>query len=149
MENLHILNCHEVRSLMAVLQQQWGFEDGFEYVFLINKKSNIFVANRDFSRLDLNKLRINSVGLYFGEMKDKTLRLSIEGSQLIGPKATRNVLEVSEAEQMAWLKGNDLEKEGEGFVILKHNDNYLGCGRAKDGKILNYVPKTRRIDTSA
>jgi NOL1/NOP2/fmu family ribosome biogenesis protein len=146
MEKLRVLNSREVRDLLAVLNQQFGFKDRLDYVFLANEKSRIFLTNRDFSRLDLKRLRINSVGLYFGELKDDKLRVSIEGSQLVGPKSTKNVVDVTEQEMVSWLRGNDLDKHADGFVILRHKSSYLGCGRAKDGRIINFVPKTRRIN---
>ena len=48
------------------------------------------------------------------------------------------------------MKGEDLDKEfnGKGFLIIKHNNDYLGTGKYRDGRILNFVPKTRRLNVS-
>ncbi|MFH0978479.1 MAG: hypothetical protein V1837_04220 [Candidatus Woesearchaeota archaeon] len=146
MDNLSILNTHEIKKIAVLLEDQWGFKAKLEYVFLMNNKSRIFLTTRDFGLIELKALRINSVGLYFGEITHERLRLSMEGSQIIGPGATKNIVEVNEQEEMSWLKGFDLEKEcQDGFVIVKHKEHYLGCGSARQGRILNYVPKTRRI----
>ncbi|MBI4140217.1 hypothetical protein HY485_00100, partial [Candidatus Woesearchaeota archaeon] len=98
-------------------------------------------------QIDFSKLRINSIGLYFAEFRNNELRLSIEGSQIIGPKATKNVVELNNDELKQWLRGEDLEKECDenGFVIIKHGNDYLGCGKIKEGKVLNFVPKARRL----
>jgi NOL1/NOP2/fmu family ribosome biogenesis protein len=89
--------------------------------------------------------------MYFCEIDRQGIRLSIEGSQIVGPKAVQNVVEISEEEAKRWLKGEDLEKECKdcnGFVILKHNKDFLGNGKYKNGRILNYVGKARRISAS-
>ena len=43
--------------------------------------------------------------------------------------------------------GNDIDKEFNvhGFIILKYKKDFIGCGRYKEGKIFNYVPKERRL----
>ena len=75
------------------------------------------------------------------------LRLSIEGSQIMGPYAKKNVLELSKEASRDWLKGRDLavETDCSGFVIVKSGDDFMGCGKVKDNKLLNFVPKIRRI----
>jgi len=37
-----------------------------------------------------------------------------------------------------------LEKEN-GYFLIKYNDDFLGCGKSTGNKILNYVPKARRV----
>ena len=151
MQNLKILNKKEIKNILELIKNQWGCDVELDYAFLINQKNKIFLANKEIFDIDLKRIRINSIGIYFGEhLNEKELRLSIEGSQLIGPKATRNVVELDDSEMKNWLKGEDLEKETneKGFVILKHNDDYLGTGKAKENRILNYVPKTRRLSVS-
>jgi len=108
------------------------------------------MINKDFSEIDIEKIRINSIGLYFGETFHNEIRLSIEGSQLIGKDCTKNILELNEKESKEWLKGIDIDKEVEdrGFVIIKHDKDFLGCGKAVESKILNYVPKNRRLRVS-
>ena len=32
-----------------------------------------------------------------------------------------------------------------GFVAIKYQDDFLGCGDASENKITNYIPKTRRL----
>jgi len=94
----------------------------------------------------LTKLRINSLGLYFGKIEKDGLRLSIEGSQLIGNKSKKNVIKLDDNQVKEWMAGEVLEiKDYKGFVIIKHKNDFLGCGKAKEDRILNFVPKTRRL----
>ncbi|MBI2133550.1 hypothetical protein HYU11_02610 [Candidatus Woesearchaeota archaeon] len=149
MLSLKILNSKQVKDIMRILHDRWGFEGRLDYAFLINNKDRIFLVSRDVGRLDFSKLRVNSMGLYFGEFKDENLRLTIEGSQIIGPGASMNVVEISRKELFAWLRGEDLLREcdSSGFVIIRSGSDFVGCGRYSNGVIKNFVPKTRRVRT--
>jgi NOL1/NOP2/fmu family ribosome biogenesis protein len=147
MPQLKILNNKEIKQILKQIEQQWGAELKQDYAFLKNNKNRIFIINKDIEKIDLERLRINSIGLYFCEI-DNGIRLSIEGSQIIGPKAEKNIVEITEEQVKQWLKGEDLEiKENNysGFVIIKHKNDFLGTGKYKDGKVLNYVGKSRRV----
>ena len=112
----------------------------------MNREGKIFLISRDINKIDLSKLRINELGLYVARL-DKELRLTIEGSQLFGKYVTKNVYEIGKEKVFSWLNGNDItcDKEFDGFVIIKNKDDFLGTGKYKEGKILNYIPKERRI----
>lgn len=145
------MNSKEVKELKRKLLDQFGYENDFhEYAFSITDKNKIYMVNRDVEKIDFNALRLQIIGLYFCEDYGTELRLSIEGSQIIGPKATKNVIELEKKQSREWLKGFDLEFIGsiKQFVIIKSNDEYLGCGKIKENKLLNYVPKERRIRAS-
>ena len=151
MPELKILNNKEIKEILKLIEKQWGAKLKLDYGFLKNNKNRIFIINKDISKIDFSKLRLNSVGMYFCEIDSRGIRLSIEGSQIIGPKAAKNIVELDEEETRKWLKGEDLEKNCEncsGFVILKNNKDFLGNGKYTNGKILNYVGKTRRVNLS-
>lgn len=146
MQNLKILNKKEIKKILAMIEKQWGFKEELDYAFLETEKGRIYIANREIFDLDISQLKINSIGIYFAETRSG-IRLSIEGSQIIGPKAVKNVVELDEKEIKQWFSGIDLDKKTgcEGFVIIKHKNDFFGTGKAtKEGKILNFVPKTRR-----
>lgn len=145
---LKFLNSKEIKEILKLIKEQWDVELKLDYTFLKNNKNRIFIVNRDISKIDLSKLRINSVGMYFCEIDKHGIRLSIEGSQIIGKKAVKNVVEINEEQTRQWFKGEDLEIEGNysGFVILKHNNDFLGSGKYNDSKVFNYVGKSRRVN---
>ncbi len=147
MLELKILNRKKIKEILALIKKQWGADFKTELAFLMNTQNKIFLVNREVFNLNLEKLRINSIGLYFGELKNNELRLSIEGSQLIGNDAKQNLIEINETQAMQWLKGEDIGIKGnyKGFVIIKHKNDFLGTGKYKDGKVLNFVPKARRF----
>ena len=148
MPELKILNNKEIKEIYGLIEKQWGAKLKLDYGFLKNNKNRVFIISKDISKIDISKLRLNSVGMYFCEIDNKGIRLSIEGAQIVGQKAAKNVVELNGEETKKWFKGEDLEKECKGcsgFVILKHNKDFLGNGKYSNGRILNYVGKTRRV----
>jgi len=149
MPELKFLNSKETKEILKLIEEQWGAKLKLDYTFAKNSKNRVFIVNKDINKIDFSKLRINSVGMYFCDLENE-IRLSIEGSQIIGPKAVKNVVEINEEQTKQWLKGEDLEIEDKGnyrrFVIIKHENDFLGSGKFKDNRILNYVSKSRRIN---
>ncbi|WP_456422828.1 methyltransferase RsmF C-terminal domain-like protein [Thermococcus sp.] len=86
-------------------------------------------------------------GIYFGRIESDGIRLTIEGAFLVGPKATKNVLELDDEKARRYLAGESVEVNGDvnGWVILRWRSYYLGSAKAKNGRLLNYVPKERRL----
>jgi len=155
-KNLRILNSKDTKHLAEKLLEQYGYDydkKANEYVFLMNKDNRIYIVSRSIANVPYDDMKIDSVGMYFGELYKDSLRLSIEGSQMIGSQANRNVIEISKEQMLDWVKGMDIEHEdtGKDFIIIKHTDedtgnaDYLGAGKYKDGKIMNYVSKSRKL----
>ncbi len=147
---LKILNTKEIKDIKKRILEQWGVDFKTDYAFLLSSKNKIYLVSKDIAKLEYEKLRLQVVGLYFGEiMKNKEIRLSIEGSQLIGREAKKNVVEISRSQVKKWLFGEDLriKTEKEGFVIVKSNDDFMGTGKIKGNELLNFIPKTRRISS--
>ena len=144
---LKILNRKKIKEILALIKKQWEADFRTELAFLMNTQNKIFLVNKEVFNINLEKLRINSIGLYFGELKNNELRLSIEGSQLIGKSAKQNIIELNKKQAMQWLKGEDVDIKGNylGFVILKYENDFLGTGKYKDEKVLNFVSKSRRF----
>ena len=84
-------------------------------------------------------------GVYFGKLEKHGFRLSVEGCYLVGKGAKRGVLEVSREQAERWMRGESIRCSGEGYVILRWGGYFLGCGKVRDGEVLNYLPKDRRI----
>lgn len=155
-KNFEVLNSKKAKNVLRLLKQQWEFKEGLDCGFL-QKENDLFLVTTAVDRIELKELNVNSIGMYFGELRHATLRLSIEGSQIIGKRAKKNVIELNDEQLRQWLKGEDIELttteinnssndcENNSFAIIKHNNDFFGCGRIKDGKLLNFVPKARRV----
>ena len=148
--NYKILNSREKKEIMQQIEEQYDYSEKPDYVFLQKKDGKIYIINRDVEQIIDKRIYIDSMGLYFAEIdRFNELRISFEGSMIIGPFAKKNVAEINQESARVWLKGEDIEisdaKNLSGFVIVRHNNDYMGAGKIKDGKISNFVPKTRRI----
>ncbi|MFC1742073.1 hypothetical protein ACFL3V_06055 [Nanoarchaeota archaeon] len=148
--SLKILNSREKKEINQKIKEQWGCEFDKELVFLVNNKNRMYIADRDIGNIDFSNLKIDNMGLYACNL-DKGARLTIEGSQMLGPKANKNIVEISDEEVRLWFRGHDLDRKAEdceGYVIIKNKDDFMGCGKTAEKGILNFVPKTRRILSS-
>ncbi len=146
MNHLKILSKKEYKKILVELEGHFGEFKLPEYAFIKNNDYKVYLLSRKFSELDQSKVRINNLGLYFGTLEVDGFRLSIEGAQLVDPK--RNFIEVDKQQAFSWMRGNDIpvgDVDAKGYVILKFGKDILGCGKLKDGKVLNMIPKARRI----
>ncbi len=170
MQRIHFLNKKQLKDILSIVDSQWAISingkiaEGnadklLDYAFLMNSNNKLYFINKQIAtahnQIGLELLKIDSIGLYFGELRDNELRLSMEATQLIGPYATKNVVEISDGLKQLWIRGFDIEVklssdskyncEPSSFVLVKNNGDFWGYGRLKDGKILNFTPKTRVI----
>lgn len=146
-ENLEVLNSKEIKNIYKQLNEQFGFDEKLDYVFLRNNKDKVYISTRDIEKIDISSLRVDSVGLYFGKYYNDGFRLSIEGSQLIACKCKKNIVELSTEQKHDWLMGKDIPLEGRenSFVILKWKKDILGCAKVKREAALNSIPSSRTL----
>lgn len=148
MKNLDFLNKKEINTLLNKIKEQYGIKElNLDHIFLRNKEDKIFIISKNIKKADLNKLRINSIGLYFCKIEKNVIRLSIEGSQLIGNLANKNIISLDKKELKEWLIGNNIEINSryQGYVIIKSENDYFGTGFIKNKLLINYLPKPRRL----
>ena len=147
MDKWEILGTRDIKEIHQLLESQFGLPGRLPYGFLQSSKDKLYVITRDLARVDWDNLRINSAGLYFGKHKGDSIRLSIEGSQLIGPDCSKNILDLDYDQALTWMRGDDqpVDTDLKGLVLVKQGDDFMGCGVVKDGTLLNYVPKNRRL----
>lgn len=149
-EKIIILNSRERKGIRKQLEEQFGVKEIPDKVyFCINKKEKVFLTNRESFEIDQSVLRINAFGMYFGTFMKDGFRLSLEGTQLVGEEASTHVVDLNTEQRDSWLKGEDVIMDvGDydyDYLILKNGKDFLGCGKAKEGKILNYLPKSRTM----
>ncbi len=151
-ESLRVLNSREKKPIVKAINEQWG-SDFNPDVLLMSNKNKLFVMDRGIEQLDWSQFRVDKAGLYIGK-HEKEIRLSIEGSQIVGKSAKDNILDVSDEETKLWFQGKDIERDEadlahlSGYIILKNRDDFLGSGKMMKDKILNFVPKGRRVNLS-
>ncbi len=179
LERLKILNKKEAKKALSLIKSQWDADyDITGYAFLKSTADKLYLVSEkalEFSsKMEQQKLRISSFGMYFAAIHKTSLRLSVEASQIIGMIAKKNVLELTDGQMQQWLEGKDIEninngsscctdnsadnvfctanKENNsyencasGFVILSRGSLFLGCGKIKPNRLINFYPKARRL----
>lgn len=146
-----ILDRSERSRIYGYLSDRYGLKSELDLGFLSLRKY-IRVISKDITKINIRNMRIENLGLLFGEWILEDFMLSIEGSQLVGPHADRNVAELDDAQFNAWMRGGKLTIDDvksdleDGFVIIKYGYDYAGCGELSNGEIWSSLPAQRRID---
>lgn len=146
MESFNELKDKQVKGIIQELEEHYGVSLHWNFLFFINTKRKVHMVGKSFHLLDRKKLRINKMGLYLATQEVDGLRLSVEGAQLVKP--TKNFVSLNQGQLKDWLMGNAIlvsEKDVSGYVVVKYHDDIVGCGKFKDGTVLNAVGRDRRI----
>ncbi|MFH1401308.1 MAG: hypothetical protein ABIH41_07365 [Nanoarchaeota archaeon] len=157
MSQVHILNSKERKHILRGINERFGCEFTTDKAMLINNKDRIYIIDTALDRVPAETLRIDSIGMYFGTMENDEMRPSIEGSQLIGPQATKHIIDIDDVEIEHWVTGQDIHIPAEearaiehGLNLIRHKGDFFGCAKTQVGdgaKLINHVPKIRRMKT--
>lgn len=153
MQQLAILNTRDVKKIREQVVKQFGYFPEEEYAFLKGENDKVYIISKDLARVDLKKLIVDRLGLYFAELRETEVRLSKEGAQLLGrlacesEKELKNVVNLDIPEVKAYFAGVDVVKDlgtENRLMLLQFGKDIFGCAKYKEGKILNFMPKTHR-----
>ena len=115
----------------------------FGYVFFKSNKNKVYICTKESVIGD--DLNPKARGLYFAKFEPVGVRLSLDGAQIIGPLATKNVYSIENLEEYMSGKNIECSEKLSNFVIVKCKNDFLGAGLYQKGKIINFVPKERRM----
>ncbi len=138
----------KIKVLKKALRDDYGFTPPEEWVFLERGKNKIWLTNKKVVNHILKDSRIEGMGIYFGYLDNHNIRLRVESSQLIGPHASKNLLEISEEQARMYIRGYNLEINNnldKIYVILHYKNGFIGVGKNNGEKIFCHIPKKRRI----
>lgn len=151
---IRILNKNEKKEMEKMLDIQFGIEKIPGEVVAIGQE-RLFLFTGNMEKEEIKKLEeitiIERVGAYFAKIIDnkgeKKVRLSIEGSQMLKNQIKKNILEISEKDAEEWMKGREIyiNTGKRDFLIIKYGEDFLGTGKASEGKVGNFIPKNRRL----
>lgn len=147
---LRILTTKEKHKVEDKLNEQFGIRK-IPGILIRRGAERLFLFTGDLKNKAIHELEreipIERLGVYFAKFVNEDVKLSIEGVQMMKDQITKNTFELDEEQTLRWMHGEDLQiKTGTyGFIILKHNNDFLGSGKASEEKIGNYVPKSRRL----
>ncbi len=106
--------------------------------------------------IDLNnEVGIELLGLYLMHEYHDNMRLSFDAISALKSQITENILELDDKQAEEFLKGRDIaltnedkekfKNETKGFKIIKHKSDLIGTGKLIEDRIVNYMPKERRL----
>jgi len=146
---MKIIHKSEKRKILNQLQERFGISK-LPYLLLRFGKEKIRIYSGNLSSQELslldNNLRIENIGLYFAKQQIDGIRLTLDGIQIFKSQISKNILELTDKQAEDWFKGQDLDiKIDNNFKILKHNNEFIGCGKSTGERITNFMPKERRV----
>lgn len=150
MTYLKVLSEQEKKQIEQKLNEQFG-ADKIPGILIKRGEEKIFLFTGNFNEKQIKRLAelvpLEAVGIYFAKEINGEFRLSIEGVQILKEQIKKNIFEINEEQAEKWMMGQELNiKTGKtGFIIMKYDEDILGCGKASEEKITNFIPKTRRL----
>ncbi len=147
---IKILNHSEKAEIEKKLHEQHGI-NSVPGMIVQRGEERLFLFSGNFSEKDIGKLEkcafIERMGIYFAKIVGNDIKLSIEGSQILSEQINKNVFEIDEEQEEEWMMGRELpiQTGKHGFLIMKHDSDFLGAGKASENKIGNFIPKNRRL----
>jgi len=149
---IKFFNKFEREKFLKKLNEQFGI-DNFDKNVKIGKlgKERIILFSGEISEEEIQEIgeysRIEGIGMYFAKEQEDGIRLSIEGTEFIKDKVTKNIFEMNEKQAEQWMYGYEIQDniKERGFFIMKFKEDFLGTGKASENRITNFVPKARRL----
>jgi len=147
---LKILSINEKKQIEESLKEQFGITE-IKGLLVKRGEERIFLFQGDLNPKEISELEriipLERVGIYFAKMIRDKPKLSIEGAQILKDQIKNNIFELNKEQTEQWMGGQELNiKTGKkGFIILKYEEDLLGCGNASEEKITNFIPKSRRL----
>lgn len=147
---IQILNSNQTNEILKSLKEQFGVDEiPGRIMKLGEEKLFLFTGGATDSEIKIMEelVPVERLGVYFAKTIRNDVKLSIEGSQILKEQIRKNIFEMDEEQAREWMMGNELniKTEKRGFLVMKYKDNFLGCGKASEEKIGNFVPKMRRL----
>lgn len=149
--NIHFIKSNEKRKIIEHLNQQFGIEN-LPYLLIESGKEKIRVFSGSLSKEEIKEIsriaNIEVLGLYMIR-KEHDLRLSFDSTQLLQNQINENIADINEEEYELWIRGYDLEIEKpKGTYVIRFNNDFMGCAKSDGKKLINHVPKERRLKIS-
>jgi hypothetical protein len=118
--------------------------EAFEGVSFFLRGRNVWA----FSLPEVPDLDYEAVGLRFISLRGRVPKPSTYALQLFGRFATKNVVDLSSDQARKFIAGERQSLEADledGYVVVAHQGDVLGCGLYSRGELISQLPKERRI----
>jgi NOL1/NOP2/fmu family ribosome biogenesis protein len=146
---IKILNSGEKKKIIEDLNEKFGITE-LPWLLVMAGKGKIRAFSGSMTRDEIAKLsydvRIELPGLYILREESDGYRISHDGLFIFKNMATKNIIDISDKQADEWLRGENIEIDSEDkWVLLGNKGELIGCGKVKDKKVINYVPRERRV----
>ncbi len=143
-----VINAKVKKAIVNHIQVRFDLSWDDDHVLLLDPSERLYGARREIFEQIERLGRVDTLGNYWGEWRHNEFRFSIEGAQRFGPKATKNIVEVAKEQAITFLRAQNISvvtTADNGFVIVKYENDYIGCGRLNNGEIVPFISKNRRL----
>ena len=148
--NIHFIKSNEKRKIIEQLKEQFGIED-LPYLLIESGKEKIRGFSGSMSKEEIEEIStiapIEAIGLYILK-QEHDLRLSFDASQVMKEQVKKNIVEINDIDYEEWIRGYDLPIQiPSGTYVIKYKSDFIGCAKSNGEKLINHVPKERRLKT--
>jgi NOL1/NOP2/fmu family ribosome biogenesis protein len=150
--NLRFIKSSEKKRIVSEIEERFGITK-LPSVLVETGKEKIRGFSGTMTKdeiLELSRIaNVEVVGLYLFK-KEHSLRLSHDAVHVFSSQIKKGVLEINDSQAKDWIDGKDLNlnTNEKGAIVLKYEKDFVGCGISTGEKVLNYVPKERRVRRS-
>lgn len=147
---IKILNQSEKKKIEERLNEHFGIKEIPGKIIMMGaEKLFFFTGEIDEDKIERIKetAPIEKIGVYFAKVINEEIKLTIEGTQILKEQIRKNIFEINKEQAEEWMMGRELgiSTGMKGFIVIKHGEDLLGCGKASENKITNFIPKSRRL----
>ena len=146
---IEFLKSSEKKKIIEKLNEQFGVEE-IPHLLIESGKEKIRGYTGHLSKEEINEIyqmfRVDSFGLYLMRIEPPSIRLSLDGAQILNEQIKKNTLKLNDEQIIDWLKGKDVEiNSTPGIFVIEHDGLFFGCGKSNGTILFNHVPKDRRL----
>jgi len=145
---IQYVKASEKKKMLKELKEEFGVTK-LPFLLIESGKEKIRGYTGDLSKDEIDELKnifpIEAIGLYILR-KEHSLRLSMDAIHILKDQIKTNIVEISDTQYKDWMMGHDLNIEAKrGTVIIKYKSDFIGSGKSNTEKIINHIPKERRL----
>lgn len=155
-----ILSANECNEIWSYLKNQYGINPNnyTNFGFAQSKKGRLWIGTKsalEFVQQDrLDPAKVLTIALGKADSKklladqSMKIRLTLDGALFFNNAITKNIITLTEEQEKLWNAGSPIVSSIEnGVYVLRSSitNHIIGSTVAKEGMLLNFVPKWRRF----
>jgi len=145
LKNRSLLQPMDRARVVEIMGSRFGIPpEAFEGVSFSLRGRNVWA----FSLPEIPDLAWETVGLRVISVRGRVPKPTTAALQLFGRHATKNVVDLGTEDALKFAAGERQRISApveDGYVVVSHGGDVLGCGQYLDGELISLLPKERRI----